>query len=583
MVRTTEAPPARAGHRAPAPASPGGRRFPVPSGSTWIVLVAIVVVVYLTILPLGYLLHDTFIGPNGFTFDAFARAYREGSGAGEMLLNSVKFALGVTVFSLVAGAALGYIQVRTDAPFKSVLFVAGLAPLILPGFLYGTAWIFLADKDIGLINVLFLEPVFGVSVNIFSIWGMILVQGLHQTPIAFLLMVAAFRSMDPSLEESALMGGAGYFSLIRRITLPLLRPALLGSALLIFVNAMESFEVPALLGLQSGIYVFTSRMFVALQGFPPDYASAGAYGVTLLAIGVVGIAVYRYLLRDGKNFETVTGKAFRPRATSLGRARPVVGAGLIVFFVISLVLPLLLLIYGSVLPYYQKPSAEVLSSLTLENYRAVLGSPRLGEALRNTLVLGIGSATAVMFLAAVCSWFVARTKAVGRGALDFLTFTPLVVPGLVLGLSLIYMYVRSPLPIYGTLLILVIAYTTKYLPYGMRYSIAAMSQTSAELEESAHVSGASWWQTFRRILMPLASGGLIAGWIYVLVVSFRELSAAVLLYGKNSEVIGVLIFRLYQEGSFPSLAAVGVLLILILSVLVTIAFKLGAKIGVSNA
>jgi iron(III) transport system permease protein len=542
---------------------------------------ALAIVGYLAVVPLVYLLHDTFTGPAGFSVDAFTRAYSANSQAGRMMLNSLEFAVGSGALALGIGTLLAYVQVRTDAPLKGLFFAASLVPLIIPGILYAAAWIFLADPRIGLINAVLFRPVLGHGLfNTFSMWGMIWVQGLHLAPIAFLLMAVAFRSMDPALEEAALMAGAPRRVLLRRITLPLVRPAIVSAILLMFVQSLESFEVPGLLGLQNGIYVFTSRIYFVLRQFPIDYGAAGAYALGLLAFAVVGVAASGWLSRNARSYQTVTGKAFRPRPMELGRARPLVGALVVLFFAVAVVLPVAVLVYASMLKFYSAPSLDSLRTMSLANYRTVLHMPLAITALRNSVVLGVGAATVVMMLTAVSSWMVVRTRAVGRRLLDVVAFTPLVVPGLVLGLALSFVYLRTSLPIYGTLWILLIAYSTRYLPYGMRYASAAMSQTSGELEESAHVCGASWWQTFRRVLLPLASSGILAGWVYILVVSFRELSSSILLYSPGKEVLSILIWEQFENGQFTTLAAIGVCMVGILVLLVLVAYRFGARFGV---
>ena len=541
----------------------------------------LVIVGYLAVVPLVYLLHDTFSGPAGFSLGAFTRAYTANSQAGRMMLNSVEFAVGSGALALALGTLLAYVQVRTDTPLKGLFFAASLVPLIIPGILYAASWIFLADPRIGLINAVLFKPVLGHGLfNTFSMWGMIWVQGLHLAPIAFLLMAAAFRSMDPALEEAALMAGAPRHVLLRRITMPLVRPAIVSAILLMFVQSLESFEVPGLLGLQNGIYVFTSRIYFVLRQFPIDYGAAGAYALGLLAFAIAGVALSGWLSRNARGYQTVTGKAFRPRPMELGRARPVVGALVVLYFAIAVVLPVAVLVYASLLKFYSAPSLESLRTMSLANYRTVLHTPLAITALRNSVILGIGAATVVMFLTAVASWVVVRTRAMGRRLLDMVAFTPLVVPGLVLGLALSFVYLRTALPIYGTLWILLIAYSTRYLPYGMRYASAAMSQTSGELEESAHVCGASWWQTFRRVLLPLASSGILAGWVYILVVSFRELSSSILLYSPGKEVLSILIWEQFENGQFTTLAAIGVCMVAILVLLVLLAYRFGARFGV---
>jgi iron(III) transport system permease protein len=517
------------------------------------------------------------------SFAAFERAYGGNSQSGRMLLNSIWFAFGSAALALVTGAFLAYVQVRTDVPFKGLLFAASLVPLIVPGILYAASWIFLGDPSIGLVNTLFFEPLFGVSpVNVFSVWGMIWVQGLHLAPVAFLLMVAAFRAMDPSLEESAIMSGASRLTVLKRITVPLMRPALISAALLMFVQSLESFEVPGLLGLQNGIYVFTSRIYFVLRAYPIDYGAAGAYALGLLAIAAAGVLFAGWLQRNARNYQTVTGKAFRPRPIELGRARPWVGAAVVLYFFLTVVLPVGVLVYASLLRFYAAPSMQTIRTMTLDNYAHVLRMPLASTALKNSLVLGIGAATVVMLLTAVASWVVVRTQLPGRRLLDLLAFTPIVIPGLVLGLALSFVYLRVPLPIYGTLLILLISYCTRYLPYGMRYASSAMAQMSRELEESAMVCGASWLQTFRRVLVPLASSGILAGWVYILVVSFRELSSTILLYSPGTEVLSVLIWEQFENGQFTTLAAIGVCMVSILVTLVFVAYRLGARVGVQS-
>jgi iron(III) transport system permease protein len=548
-----------------------------------IVGLVVVIVAYLALVPLYTLIKDTLTGEQGgLSLDAFHRAYGEGSGAGRMLVNSLIFAFGSSVLALALGAALAYVEVRTNAPFKRLLFVSSMAPIVVPGFMYATAWVFLADPRIGLINLYFLHPIFRFDLNVYGLSGMIIVQGFHSVPIAFLLMIGAFRSMDPSLEEAGLVTGASPAKLFARVTLPLMRPALIGAALLVFVQSLESFEVPALLGLKGGTFVFTSRIYLKLKSLPTDYGAAGAYAIVLLAIAVVGVLLSSWLMRQGRKFQTVSGKAFRPRPFELGRSRPWVGGGVIAYFVIVVALPIAVLIYASFLPYYGKPSSKLFNLATLGNYRKVLDDPALTTAIKNTVIVGLVSATAVMVLTSIASWLVVRTKTRGRRLVDVLTFTPLVIPGLVLGLAISFVYLRSSLPIYGTLLILIICYVTRYLPYGMRYSIAAMTQISTELEESAMVCGATWWQSFRRVLLPIASSGIVAGWVYVLIVSFRELSATILLYSPGKEVLSVLIFNEYQDGALPSVAALGILMIAMLVVLVAVAFSLAGRVGLNR-
>jgi iron(III) transport system permease protein len=245
-------------------------------------------------------------------------------------------------------------------------------------------------------------------------------------------------------------------------------------------------------------------------------------------------------------------------------------------------LPLLILLYMSLLPYYQTPSADAFASMSFDNYTSLFDIPSVLRALQNSLLLGAGAATIVMALMAIAAWVVVRSGIPGRQFLDQVAFSPLAIPGLVLGVAIAFVYLRSPLPIYGTIFILLIAYCTRYLPYGMRYSVSGMQTIGAELEESAQVSGAGWWATFRRVLLPLIAPALLAGWVYIFVVSFRELSSSILLYSPGNEVLSITIWELYANARFPELAALGVLMVLVLALLVGVAYKVGARVGLKS-
>jgi iron(III) transport system permease protein len=547
-----------------------------------VVAAVITVIAYLALVPLGYLVWGAFFEDNQLTLEWFRKAY-SAVGLGEMVRNSLVFAFGSTIISVVLGTLLAFLIVRTDVPFKTLMMAASLVPLIIPGILHTIAWIFLASPRVGVYNQL-LEPVFGPgTIDIFSLYGMILVEGLHLSPLVFLLMVAAFRSMDPALEESALLCGAKLPTVFRRITLPLVRPALYASILIMAVRTLEAFEVPALLGIPEGTWVFTSRIWRVLSSFPPGYGEAGAYAMSLLVLTSIGVFWNSRLTKRARNFQTVTGKGFRPRPIELGTWRwP--ATGLIVgYFAFAVAAPLLILIYASTQKFYSVPSRESLGRMTLENYEYTFSSSGTMTALKNSLYLGIGTATVVMLFMAVAAWLVVRTKLPGRWAVDNLAFLPLVVPGLVMGVALLIVYLRHPLPVYGTIWILFIAYFTRYMPYGMRYASSSMYQISTELEESAQTSGASWAQSFRRIVLPLLVPGLVAGWIYILLVSVRELSSSILLYSPGNEVLSIRIWEQYQNGQFTELSALGVVMVVVLVALVGAAYKLGAKVGVKES
>ena len=549
------------------------------------VLVGVTLVVaYLAVVPLGYLLWNTFVIDGSLTLQNFRSAYStDAFGLWRMSFNSLQFALGSTALSIVIGTSIAYLTVRTDVPLREFIFAASLVPLIIPGVLNTIAWIFIASPQIGWVNYL-LAPLVGRDdlINIFSMPGMIFVEALNQAPLVFLLMYAAFRSMDPSLEESAYMSGASFGTVVRRITLPLVKPTLFASILIMLVLGLEAFETPALLGMPSGIWVFTSRIYRVLRQFPVMYGEAGAYSITLLIFTTAGVFWQSRLNRRGKSFQTVTGKGFRPAPMRLGQWRWVATSGLAIYFFIAVVMPLLVLLYMSFQPYYTAPTAESFARWTLANYRYTFSSDSVVGALTNSLLLSITAATAIMLLMTVAAWLVVRSQLRGRWLIDNLAFLPITVPGLVMGVALLIVYLRIPLPIYGSLWILFIAYCTRYMPYGMRYAASAMYQIATELEESAQTSGASWLQTFRRILLPLIAPGFLAGWIYIVMAAVRELSSSILLYSPGTEVLGVYLWEQWENGRVTELAAAGIVLMLMLVALVIVARKLGANVGVQQ-
>lgn len=544
---------------------------------------------YLTIFPLAMLLLGSISVEGevtkGLTLDNYIETYRD-TRTYSLLANSVLYALGSSLLALSLGTALAWIVERTNTPGRRWFFALSLIPLIVPGVVSTISWIFLLSGQIGIINRALMwafglrEPPF----EIFSLGGMIWAEGLHLSPLVFLLMSAAFKSMDPSLEESALTSGSGTWRTLRRVTLPILLPAFASASLIMVIRGLESFEVPRLIGVPGRVPVITSEIFAQLHEYPPDFGGAGALAVGLLAISALGVWSYQRLTRRAERFATVTGKAFRPRVLDLGRWRYATVALLLGYFLMIIGLPFAVLLFASFIPFYV-PSLEMLEKLTLDNYRFVFDHPSTHLAVRNSLILGATAATVTMALTAIIAWITTKTRIRGRSALDFLAFVPIAIPGLVLGVSFILQYLSPAfrlLPIYGTLLILVIAYTTKYLPYGMRTNSAAMLQIHRELEEASAVSGASWSTMFRRITLPLLRPAFVAGWLYIFIVSVRELSASVLLVSSESTVLAVVIFDLFESGKSNAVAALSVMLIITLVAIVAAVQRITGRFGIKE-
>jgi iron(III) transport system permease protein len=386
--------------------------------------------------------------------------------------------------------------------------------------------------------------------------------------------------MDTSLEEAALASGSGNWESFRRITLPLMRPAVFSVLLITFIRAIESFEAAALIGLPARISVMTTKIYLAIHQFPSDFGLAGAYAVTLLVISAGGIAAYGQMTRKGESYATITGKNYRPRVIDLGMMKYPVFALALFIFVISVIFPLGVVMWSSLIPYYSLPSAELFAKMSFNSYWLLLKNPVVVSAFTNSFILAIISATAVMLMTSVIAWVTIRSRLPGRSLLDHLAFIPIAIPGIVLGVSLLWVYLVIPVPVYGTLWILVIAYVTKFMPYGIRAASASMIQINKELEEASQASGAGWFYTFRRVILPLLMPGFVAGWIFISIVSLRELSTSVLLYSFDNIVLSVLIFDMWEGGEYGPVSAIGMLMVLLLVVMSYVARRLGARIGV---
>jgi len=557
----------------------------------WVVIgVSVAVVAYLAIMPLAFLLWQSFFTPQTaskaaeFTFGNYAEAYSSLETL-RLFFNSLKFATGTAVFAFLVGTLLAWLNERTNTPFKKLFFTLSIVPLIIPGILFVVAWILLGSPKIGIVNLVLQDWLHTdqVFINVYSIWGMIWVAGLHYSPMAFLLMTSTFRAMDPSLEESAMMSGANIFQTAWRVTLKLSWPAIFATMLILFVVGMETFEIPTLLGLPVGIEVFTSSIYQAIHQYPAQIGLASSYAVTLLLITAVGVYFQSRLSGKGSKYSTMTGKGFRPRTIDLGAWRYPAAAVYLLYFLMIVVLPFLVLLWSSFQNFYSVPSMAALANLTLEPYRTVFSHPTLMPALWNSLLLSFGSATLIMLVTAVICWIVVKTKLPGRWMLDGVASLPMVFPGLVLGLAIMLFYLNVNIGIYGTIWIMLIAYVTRFLPYGLRYNTISMLQIHRELEESAEMSGASWGTTFWRVILPLLKPGLLAGWIFIMIVSIRELSTSILLYSPGTEVVSIMIWELWENGQYVELSALGVMLILALFVLVLLAQMVGKKFGIREA
>ena len=531
-----------------------------------LLIACVAIAVWLVFVPVAALIYnafteDTGFGPGAFSFENFAEAY-SGWHIARLLRNSLIFAGASAVLTLLMGAGVAWVVERTDAPGASVFHTLALLAFAIPGLLMAMAWIFVLSPNIGWGNAL-LASLLGTTeapANIYSMPGM---------AWALLTLGPALRALDVRMEEAGLMLGASYAQVLGKVTLPLLRPAILSALLLLFVMGMASYEVPRLIGRPARIDVFTTEIQGATIATPPAFGVASALSLALLFICILAVYCYRRATADVDSFATVTGKGYRPARSKLGRWRWPVALATGAMFALALGLPVVTLVWQSFFRNLAQPFASSAADATLDNYRFILSYPIFLAAVKTSVLLAAMAASAVTALTFAMAWLAQRGLPRYGFMLDALAFAPIAIPGVIVGAGILTAYLMLPIPIYNTIWILLVAYVTLYLPYGMRFASSGIAQIHRELEEMATISGADLVQTFRRVLLPLLAPVLLAGWIYVFVLAVRELGASIFLVGPGTHVLGTITLTMWEEGgSYGAVAALGVIQIIPLVLIV---------------
>lgn len=553
-----------------------------------VVLGAIVALLaYLALGPLVLLVYGMFRdAPPGaagsFTLEKVRQAYSEPE-VYTSLFNTVVYAGGTTVLATLLGASLAWVHERTNVPFRNLIFSLSIVRVVIPMMLAVIGWILLLSPNIGLVNQALMH-LFGLAsppLNIYGRLGMIWCEGIDLLPISFLLSIVAFHSIDPAQEEAASMAGASPLRSFFGVSLRLASPGLLAGALIVFLDAFDSIEAPTFIGLRAHLPTLSTSVYEATDGTPSDLNLASAYGAGFLVLAALGLWAYQRISARSSRFSTIGGQNYRPRKFDLGpRRKYVVGGACLAVLVFGFGLPVLVLLWASLLPFYAAPSLDALHNVSLQNYSFILHYPTTLRAMRNSMVLAAGSATAGSLLTMVAAWLVVRSGNRRGRMLDMLVFLPKAFPGVVLGLSLLWIYISLPFNLYGTLWVIGIAYVTRFMPMGMRFSHAAMVQLKPELEEAGHVSGATWTYTFRRIILPLVMSGFVTSWIYIAAYSFRELSASILLASPGSEVAAVTIFDLWNNGQTGPVAAFCITMLVLLLSMITLLRLVAGRLDV---
>jgi iron(III) transport system permease protein len=525
----------------------------------------VLVLGFLTVYPTAMLLygslHSTPPGMAGeFNLDGYTSlATAENF---EALVNTTILSLVKTVLSLALAILMAWIVARTDTPGRGVLEILITLPFFIPPILTATAWAMLGNAQVGTINLAWrwLTGTESTIIDVYSYGGIVWHMMQYSTPFIFLFIVDAFRAMDPSLEESSRMSGATRWQTFWRITFGLMLPVTTAAFLLSFIRGMESFESAVFFGTPVGIKVLTTQIFdMITQRAQPDYQGATAMGFATMALMFLLLVIQSRILR-GRSFTTVTGKAYSPNVTRLGRMRWVTFGICVTFFVLTVALPVGQLILSSFFKFFGFYELEM---LTFEHYQTVWESREFWRAFGNTLLLGFLGATATMFLGGIVAYITTRTTWKGRRLIDMLAWLPWMMPGMVLGIGFLWGFATLPhaIPIYGTLWALLLAYVALGTPVAVRVTSAAFAQIARDIEECSRVHGANWWQTMGRILVALAWPAFAVGWVLIFFGIMRELSASILLYVPDTTVMSVVMLKLWNSGKPETVSVIGLVML----------------------
>ena len=495
----------------------------------------------------------------------------------QIMLNTLVVSFAATVMALVIGFVLAWILTRTNVPGRRLFEQLMAVPYYLTPLLGALAWSMLGSPESGFINQVW--RALGGSGHLIDIntpYGIAWVMALFEGSVAFVMIAAVMKSMDPSLEEASQVIGASRLRTMLRVTLPLVVPGVLGAAIFVFAEMLGSFAVALVLGPPNRYYVITTAIYQLIQQYPPKIQLAAAMGVSLFAVMFVMLFLYRRIVMAG-SYVTITGKAFRPRVADVGRCVTCCSA-----FACFICSPR----SSCRWPRCSMPRCRRSRSpfpppdnWTLENFRAAMSMNAVRSALGNSLLLAFATATIGVVLMGLLAWLIYRSRLPGSGLIEYIVMFPQAVPRLVFAFGLMWAWLVFPIPIYGTLWLLLIAYLTVFLPLGVRTIAGVMLQIDKSLEECAQMCGASWTFRMRTVTIPLLGPGLIAAWLLLFIASVRELGASILLMGPHSKVITPSIVESWFATSSELTAAMALIQTLVVAVAMIVLVAVTRRVG----
>ena len=503
-----------------------------------------------------------------------------------VLWNTAGFSLIALAVSFLFGLPAAWLVERTDFPGKTVLLTLMTVGLLIPGFAVAMGWLFLLHPRIGIVNQ-FLQDMFGFAdapLSITTITGMGWVQGLNLTPVAFIMTAGAFRAMDPKLEEAAEASGASTARIIWSVTVPLIWPGILAAGIYILTVGLSAFDVPAIIGWSNRIFTFSTYMYlmVSPQEGLPRYGLSATFSI----IGIVLAAVlgwwYAQVQKRSHQYEVITGKAYQPKIVKLGNRAILAWLFVSIYLFLSKVIPLAMLLWASLLKYFEMPSVDAFSRTSLQNYVGLPWELVLRGA-GNTSILMLLTPTITVIVSVIFAWVVLRSRIRGRFLFDFFAFLPHAVPNIIfaIGAVLLALFVlRGFIPLYGTIWLLLLLYIIVRLSYGTRMMNSSLIQIHHELEEAAYVSGGSTWNVVRRILVPILTPPILYGWLWIALLTYRELTLAVLLSRAENTTLPVVVWSIWLNGGFGQAAALTTVMLCILVPIIALYWFVAHRSGI---
>lgn len=535
---------------------------------SFLLILAIVVLVVIVAYPLAKIIIQSFKFDQQPSLQNYIRVFSKKSNF-IALRHSLEISLLTTLFATVLGTFLAWVVARTDCPGKNFFRTAFILPFITPPFVGAFAWRILLGP-VGYLNKAYMalsgaeNPLW----NFYGPDGIIIVMTLHLYPLVYITTLGALERMNPELEEAAQISGSPVFAVMRHITLPLMMPSILSGAVLVFIASIANFGIPAILGFPANYYVLTTKIWnaVALSSQANSLSLAASLSVLLGLVAGSGLILQRLYLKR-KEYTVISGKSMHPNLVHLGGHTGWLVPLLALIVLITSIAPIIAILLTSLTKALGIPPLP--RNWTLQNFRDVLLTNRASRrAIRNSLVLALSSATIISLLGALIAYIIVRTKLRLRLLIDFVSNMPYALPGTVVAVAMILAWLK-PIPligvsIYNTIWILLVAYIARYLAFGVRTTSASLQQIHESMEEAARISGATWFQTFRDIVLPLIAPGLFASWFLVFMPTLRELTISILLWSTKRETIGVMVFNLQESGNTVASAALAIIMMMVL-------------------